>query len=220
MYMHTGDQPMLELGFRDHSCNWGTHICGLFETPEERDEILVGFLHAGDEAGDLQLCCTTERTPEQFHQDYSRAYPCCAGRSRDGGSFTLASPEELYYPNGSFSPWEMTQGLESFFARSQAQGPRNVRATADMSWSLRAIPGIESLMIYESRLNYFIPGKPWVSICLYDLKRFSGATIMGVLRTHPYTISGGVITTNPYYQSPDEWLSQNAPEYLRSMTPQ
>jgi hypothetical protein len=83
-----------------------------------------------------------------------------------------------------------------------------------MVWALEAIPGVEHLMAYESRLNYFIPGKPWISICLYNLNKFSGSTIMGVLRTHPYSISGGVITENPFYQDPDEWLATNAPQFL------
>jgi hypothetical protein len=83
-----------------------------------------------------------------------------------------------------------------------------------MVWALEAIPGVEHLMAYESRLNYFIPGKPWISICMYNLTKFSGSTIMGVLRTHPYAINGGVITENPYYQNPDEWLARNAPQFL------
>jgi hypothetical protein len=83
-----------------------------------------------------------------------------------------------------------------------------------MVWALDAIPGVEHLMAYESRLNNFIEGKPWISICLYNLNRFSGATIMNVLKTHPYTISGGIITANPYYQEPEKWLSENAPQFL------
>jgi hypothetical protein len=83
-----------------------------------------------------------------------------------------------------------------------------------MVWALDAIPGIEHLMVYESRLNYFIPGKPWISVCMYNVTKFSGSVILNVLRTHPFTISGGVITQNPYYQNPDEWLKQNAPEFL------
>jgi hypothetical protein len=72
-------------------------------------------------------------------------------------------------------------------------------------------------MAYEARLNYFIPGKPWMSICMYNLSRFDGKTIMNVLQTHPYTISkGGIVTKNPYYVHPDIWLAENAPEYLEN----
>jgi hypothetical protein len=74
-------------------------------------------------------------------------------------------------------------------------------------------------MAYESRLNYFIPGKPWVSICMYNVTRFSGKTIMQVLQTHPFTINGGIITENPFYQDPAKWLEKNAPEFLPHNNP-
>ena len=36
---------------------------------------------------------------------------------------------------------------------------------------------------------------------------------MQVLQTHPFTISGGAITQNPFFVDPDEWLKKNAPEF-------
>ena len=216
MHIATSEQSSLELGFGGYTCNWGVHMCGLYETADERDEIVFGFLHTGDVEGDLQLYCHSERSPEDFRQKYGRMYGGCACRLNDRERFRILSARDLYYPDGVFSPWKMDEGLGSFFRESQEKGPRNVRAMAEMAWALTAIPGVEFLMAYESRLNYFIPGKPWVSICLYNVSKFSGATVMNVLRTHPYTISRGVITENPYYQDPDVWLSVNAPEFLRN----
>ena len=40
MHIHTSEQDSLELGFGNYSCNWGLHICGLYETEEERDKAL------------------------------------------------------------------------------------------------------------------------------------------------------------------------------------
>jgi len=106
--------------------------------------------------------------------------------------------------------------LGTFFVESQNQGKRNIRATAEMVWAIQAIPGVEDLMIYESRLNYFIPGKPWISICMYNTTKFTGAIIMKVLQTHPYLISKHTITQNPFYKDPDTWLKENAPAYIDS----
>jgi hypothetical protein len=214
MHITTGNQPAMNLGFGGYTCNWGAHICGLYETARERDEIVLGFLNQGDRENDLQLYCPVERTREDFISAYQGQYPACAGNVHDPSRFNLFSARDLYYPDGRFCPRSMDRGLNRFYADSQRQGPRNVRATAEMVWALEAIPGIEHLMAYESRLNYFIPGKPWISICLYNLTRFSGMMIMKVLQTHPYTISGGVITQNPYFQNPDDWLCANAPDFL------
>lgn len=213
MHFATSQQEVMNLGFGNYTCNWGTHICGLYETERERDEIVLGFLHQGDVEHDLQMYCPAERTREDFAAVYQEAFPDYAGHVHDPDVFSLLGARELYYPDGRFSPVSMDRGLNEFYGASQHSGRRNVRATAEMIWALEAIPGIEHLMVYESRLNYFIPGKPWISICLYDLTRFSGAMIMKVLQTHPFSISGGVITRNSYFQDPDEWLQANAPEF-------
>ncbi|MCF8309688.1 MAG: MEDS domain-containing protein [Bacteroidales bacterium] len=213
MHIQTSNQEKLNLGFGGYTCNWGLHIAGLYETAEERDEILFGFLHQGDIEGDLQLYCPVERTKENFVADYGMFYPDCKDHPHDPNLFSIDSAKDFYYPDGTFSPISMDLGLNAFFEKSQKNGPRNIRATAEMVWALEAIPGREHLMAYESRLNYFIPGKPWISVCLYNITKFSGKTIMNVLRTHPYTISGGVITQNPYFVDPDEWLRENATEF-------
>ncbi len=96
-------------------------------------------------------------------------------------------------------------------------GRRNVRGTAEMGWALEKIPGIEHLMTYESLLNTFIWGKTWISICLYDVNRFPGATIMKVLQTHPFVITGGGIFENPYFIHPEKWIAEHAPEFLSAM---
>lgn len=214
MHIKTSNQEILNLGFGGYTCNWGMHVCGLYETETERDEIIFGFLHQGAIENDKQLYCPVERTKENFIQEFGNFCPNCKNHVHDPNLFSLFSAKELYYPDGTFSPVSMDKGLNAFYEESQKNGKRNIRATAEMIWALEAIPGVEHLMAYESRLNYFIPGKPWISICMYNVTKFSGQLIMNVLRTHPYTISGGVITQNPYYQDPGEWLMQNAPEFL------
>jgi len=218
-HIQTSDQETLDLGFGGFTCNWGAHIAGLYETTAERDGIIFGFLHRGDLDGDLQLYAPSERPIDQFHDDYTARFPDCAGHTRSAGRFRIIPARELYYPDGTFSPWDMDRGLDAFYTESRQDGGRNIRATAEMCWALHSVPGAEHLMAYEARLNFFIPGKPWISICLYDVTRFSGKIIMQVLQTHPYVFNGGVITENPYYQDPARWLAANAPEFLNENRP-
>jgi len=215
VHITTSDQPTLDLGFGNYTCNWGTHFCGLYETEAERDDIIMGYLAQGMLAGDLQCYCPAERTPEDFTHEFPKHCPHCAKHMADATLLQIHSAKSLYYPDGKFSPWIMDDNLNAVFAESQKHGKRNIRAAAEMSWALEAIPGVGDLMAYESRLNYFIAGKPWISICLYNVTKFDGKTIMQVLQTHPYIISQGVITENPFFQDPDIWLAKNAPEFLR-----
>ncbi|MEZ5360120.1 MAG: MEDS domain-containing protein [Candidatus Zixiibacteriota bacterium] len=214
MHIKSSDQERLRLGIGEYTCNWGTHIAGLYESEAERDEIIFGFLGQGDIDHDRQLYCPSERSREDFVEKFSLSHPDCAGHLEDENRFNIYSAREMYYPDGIFSPWDMDEGLNKFYRESQKNGPRNIRATAEMIWALKAIPGTEHLMAYESRLNYFIPGKPWISICMYNVTKFPGATIMNVLRTHPFVINGGIISQNPYYIDPDIWLAEHAPEFL------
>ena len=218
MHIKTSDQPILHMGYRGYSCNWGLHICGLYETEEERDEIVFGYLNQGDIEGDLQFYCPSERTELDFREKFTRyCGDCgcdCGNHLDDPDHYIFMGTKELYYPDGIFSPDAMDDGLDAFYEKSQKNGKRNIRATAEMVWAMDAIPGTELLMVYESRLNYFIPGKPWVSVCLYNTSKFPGSTIMRALQTHPFTISGGTIMQNPYYIDPDKWLADNAPHYL------
>ena len=214
MHIQTSNQEVFSIGFGDYTCNWGLHMCGLYETQEERDKIIFGLFRQGFLDGDMNLYCPVERTSDDFKQKFGDFCPECASKVSDSNQMVLFSARSLYYPSGTFSPEAMDVGLNQYFTNSQKNGPRNVRATAEMVWALGKIPGAEMLMVYESRLNYFIPGKPWVSICLYNLNRFSGAAIMNVLQTHPFSVSQGMISQNPYYVDPEKWLTDNAPQYL------
>lgn len=215
MYVKTSDQEKVNLGFHDLQCNNGMHFAGLYETEEERDEIIMGFLGQGAREGDINLYCPAERTREDFVETFTRVHPDLAKHLTDPDRFSLSTTRELYYPDGVFSPDKMDQTLTAFYESSRKNGGRSIRATAEMVWALEKAPDMTTLMAYESRLNYFIPGKPWISICLYNVAKFDGGTIMQVLRTHPYTISkGGVITENPFYLEPDIWLNQYSPEHL------
>jgi hypothetical protein len=212
MHLKTSDLAMLNLGFGGYSCNWGTHFCGLYETREERDEIMFGFLAAGLREEELLVCCPE---PSSFDRALEEVRSLCPGIApTDPASFRLLRPRELYYPKGSFSPDDMLAAHEAIWAENLAAGARNVRGTAEMGWSLEKIPGIENLMAYESMLNFFIWGKTWISICLYDVTRFPGATIMKVLQTHPFVVTGGSIYENPYFVRPEKWLREHSPEFV------
>ena len=78
MHIKTSDQPILHMGYRGYSCNWGLHICGLYETEEERDEIVFGYLNQGDIEGDLQFYCPSERTELDFREKFHRAIAAIA----------------------------------------------------------------------------------------------------------------------------------------------
>lgn len=214
MYYKTSELEKINLGFYGHECNNGVHFCGFYETEQERDDIILSYLRQGLADKDRVLYTPTERSADDFVEKFSEKFPEEKGLLENNPGLTVNTAKDLYYQDGEFSPMKMNVNLNSFFEDSQKNGKVNIRTTAEMVWALDMKLDLTQLMAYESRLNYFIPGKPWVSICMYNLTRFDGQTIMKVLQTHPYTISkGGTIIKNPFFVNPDEWLSRYSPEY-------
>ncbi len=214
MYIQTSEQEILQLGIGNYSCNWGTHICGLYETEIERDEIIFGYLEQGCKDNDKQIFIHSEQTEEHFWHTLHDKCPTCSASKEISRRLDVKEAKELYYPEGVFDPWHMDKAVNGYYDYTQTDGKNNLRAVAEMAWALQAIMGVEHLFAYESRLNYFVQGRTIISLCLYNISKISGNTIMNVLRTHPFTINGGVITANPFYEEPDIWLAKNAPQFL------
>ena len=219
MYYQTSDQERVKLGFGGHECNNGVHFCGLYETDKERNDIIFAFIRQGieDEAVVHYIPSgnSTDETFEKLLAEFPEEIDLISGHHH----LNINIADDVYYQDGELSPSGMIRNLEKIFEQSQQEGKKDIRASADMEWALERELDLKKLMAYESGLNYFVPGKPWVSICMYNLTRFDGKTIMKVLQTHPYTISkDGLIMKNPYYVKPGEWLAENAPEYAKQLT--
>jgi hypothetical protein len=84
------------------------------------------------------------------------------------------------------------------------------RGFANMEWALEDFPGVQKLVEYETRLNYYLPqySNNAPIVCTYDLTRFGAEVVMDILRTHPMVIIGGILQENPFYVPPDEMLKE------------
>jgi hypothetical protein len=77
-----------------------------------------------------------------------------------------------------------------------------------MEWALEDHEGASDLIEYEAKFSLMYNGGRDPVICTYDLTRFSGDIIMGVLRTHPMVILGGVLQVNPFFIPPEQFLQE------------
>jgi hypothetical protein len=85
---------------------------------------------------------------------------------------------------------------------------RCVRTAGWMDWMYRAAPGTERAMEYEARMNLLVPTFDCTFMCVYDLTKLRGETVVDIMATHPYVVLRGHIRQNPFYILPEVYLSE------------
>jgi hypothetical protein len=61
---------------------------------------------------------------------------------------------------------------------------------------------------FESRVNETLARSGQLAVCVYDAAKLSGAMMMDILRSHPFTLVGNVIYENQFYTPPEELLRE------------
>ncbi len=197
----------VEMGFTERKHPAGTHMCLVFQDEKERRQIMSKFVGTGLLCKEKVAYFADVMTKEEVVDWLKEISPNISEEIAANNLF-VQDTLSAYCPDGKFVPDEMLDRLIAFYNDSIENGYGNVRASGEMSWALKGIPGSEKLMEYESRLNIVFKTYPITGICQYDANKFSGALIMDALRVHPMMIVKGQIVHNPYYLSPELFLEE------------
>lgn len=183
------------------------HACAFFHTKEEEYQVVLPFLKDGLDTGDknYQLIDGTRRAERLARLNEGGIDTAAA---QQNGLLETLSWENVYLRDGRFDQHAMFALLENLFNTSKHDGFGLTRLWANMEWALDDFPGVHDIVEYESRLNDILPKYNQVTVCTYDVTKFSASVMMDILRTHPQVIIGGILRENPYYLSPDEFLSE------------
>lgn len=192
--MNDGTNSNNDVGFASK-----LHICMVYSDEAERRAVIANFLAMGAKRGEKLSYFITESSKANV-LDLLQSTGVDAQALDHAGRLHCLPTSEAYYPDGVFSKEAMWERVCGWRREAENEGFPAWRATAEMSWALREdVPGREQLIAYESGLNR-LPIPPTALICQYDARRFDDATLLEVLRVHPYVIAGGVIVSNPYYE--------------------
>ncbi len=189
----------------DRAC----HICAFFHSKEEQYQVLMPFFKDGIEKGDR---CFHILDP-QYRDEHVRRLEkegVNIDDARSRGLLDIRTWNEAHVEGGRFDPegW-LAKVLELLDPAQRAPGTR-ARGFANMEWALEDFPGVQRLVEYETRLNYYLPKYVDTApiVCTYDLTRFNAQVVMDIMRTHPMVIIGGILQENPFYIPPDEMLKE------------
>ena len=128
--------------------------------------------------------------------------------ARRPGQIEIRGWQDAHLRGGRFDKEAMMTLLEETLRGAKADGFGQTRVWANMEWALEEFPGVEDLVEYETRVNYFLPKYDDLVVCTYDLTRFSASIVVDILRTHPLVILGGILQENPFFVPPDELLRE------------
>jgi hypothetical protein len=188
----------MDLGFTTEFIPDCNHICLIYDSDEERQEIVSTYLAAGIKQGELVRYFADETPPHNILAwlsekgiEYSEV--------EEGESFRILEAAKAYCPSGRFEPRQVLDNMVSRYAMARQAGYRGSRVTGEMTWALRAIPGSERLLEYEMGINAIHDVFPHVGMCQYDARLFDGAMLFKVLQVHPYMVARGQIVRSPFY---------------------
>jgi signal transduction histidine kinase len=192
----------------------GDHLCCIYQSEDEHRAVLAPFLRQGLERGEKVIYIADTNTAQTIlgylHQNSGSVLDVEA--CLDHGQLLILTHQDAYTRGGVFDPLTMITLLRKEMEQALAEGYPALRATGEMTWALRDVPGSERLIEYETRLNRFLPGSQCATICQYDRRRFPAKLLLDVLRTHPIAMIGTEVYGNSYYIPPDTLLSGDPAE--------
>ncbi len=180
------------------------HICAFFHSREEEYPVLLPFIKEGLDRGEKAFHVVDPKLRHDHLQ-----YLSSAGIETDtvehSGQLELRNWQDAYLLDGHFDQERMLSMLQSVLDQARQEGFPLTRLIAHMEWALEDRPGVNDIVEYECRLNYFLHHYSDPVVCIYDLAQF-GSCVIDILRTHPMVIIGGVLQENPFYVQPDDFL--------------
>lgn len=183
------------------------HVCAFFNSADEEYRVLLPFIRDGFACGDKAVHVVN---PERWADHLERLEaagidPAAAGRR---GQFELRTTTDAYLKEGRFDQDRMLEVFEQM-ASGNAGGEFPLsRIVCHMDWAADNRSHFENLVEFESRVNQVWQRHDDVVICVYDLARFGGSTVVDIMRTHPMIIIGGILQRNPFYVPPEQFLRE------------
>ncbi|MGR9106866.1 MAG: MEDS domain-containing protein [Gammaproteobacteria bacterium] len=195
------------LGINSAILRQHSHICAFFHSPDEEYPVLLPFIREGLERGEKAFHVVDPNLREN-HLARLQSAGIEVGTVAQSGQLELRSWHESYLRNGHFDQDRMLALLENVLAEAKRQGFPLTRLVAHMEWALEDRPGVNDIVEYETRLNFFLHRYPDPVVCVYDLAKFGADTVIDIMRTHPMIIIGGLLQENPFYVPPEKFLGE------------
>jgi hypothetical protein len=183
------------------------HVCAFFNSADEEYNALLPFIKDGFQCGHKAIHVVN---PNRHHDHLQRltAAGIDTAATQRSGQLEVKSNVDANLLEGSFNQDRMLEVFERLSSGNENGGYPLSRIVCQMDWAADAQSHIDNLVEFESRVNDVWRRHEDAVICVYDLAKFGGATVIDIMRTHPMVIIGGILQPNPFYVPPEEFLRE------------
>ena len=185
----------------------GSPCLRVLNSDDEEYRVLLPFIKEGFQRGDkaVHVINPDHRSDHVRRLDAAGIDSTAVQRS---GQLELRSNTETYLRDGSFDQNRMVEVFEEL-ASANAKGRFPVsRIVCHMDWAVEGRSHLYRLFEFESRVNDVWARHEDAVICVYDLAKCGGATVLDMVRTHPLVVIGGILQQNPFFVPPAEFLRE------------
>jgi len=182
------------------------HVCAFFNSDNEEYRVLLPFIKDGFTCGDRAIHVVNPNQHED-HLQRLAAVGIDTAAAEQTGQFELRANTDTYLRDGRFDQDRMLQVFEQLASGNANSGFPLSRIVCRMDWAERRTH-VDELIEFESRVNDLWNRHDDAVICTYNLSRFSGDTVIDIMRTHPAVIVGGILQQNPFYVPPEQFLHE------------
>jgi hypothetical protein len=183
------------------------HVCAFFNGADEEYRVLLPFIKDGFACGHKAVHVVNPQRHEEHIQRLTASGIDTKATQRSG-QLELRTNVEAYLRDGRFDQDRMLEVFEQLASRHDQRGFPLSRIVCQMDWAADSRSLIDNLVEFESRVNNVWRRHEDAVICVYDLAKFGGDTVIDIMRTHPMVIIGGILHSNPFYVPPEEFLRE------------
>ncbi|MBZ9866393.1 MEDS domain-containing protein [Mesorhizobium sp. CA15] len=183
------------------------HACAFFNGDDEASRVLLPFLRDGFERGDkvIHVVNPGERC-KHLHRLAAAGVDTTA--AEQSGQLEFRTNTGAYLRDGRFDQDRMLEVFEQL-ASGNVRGDFPLsRIVCHMDWACEVRSHIDDLVEFEARVNGVWSRHEDAVICVYDLAKFGGDTVVDIMRTHPMIVIGGILQQNPFFVPPEEFLRE------------
>jgi len=183
------------------------HVCAFFNSGDEEYRVLLPFIKDGFECGDKAVHIVN---PDRRRDHLQRlaAVGIDTTAAQQSGQFELRTNTEAYLRDGRFDQDRMLGVFEQLASGNAKGGFPLSRIVCHMDWAAEGRSYVDNLVEFESRVNDVWRRHDDAIICVYDLAKFGGDTVVDIMRTHPVIIIGGILQQNPFFVPPEKFLRE------------